>query len=54
MWNTWMESGGGEIPGGELGFLFVSAHGGKLGLSEGSVGRTLVSISGGGTGVAVM
>ena len=41
-----------ELLSGGLGTSFVSAHGSKLGVSEVSVGRTLVGITGEETDVA--
>ena len=47
MWNTCLRSGGGGIIGVGLGNSFVCAHGSKIGVSKGSVGRTIVGLAGG-------
>ena len=44
VWNTYLRSGGGGLLCGELVTFFVSVHGSKLGVSKGSVGRTLVDL----------
>ena len=54
MWNTCLRSGGGGLLSGGLVTYFVSMNGSKLGVRDGSVGGTLVSISGGETGGEVL
>ena len=53
-WNNCLRPRGGGLLGGGLGTYFVSRHGSKLGVSGGSVVRTLVGISGWETGVEVL
>ena len=54
MWNSCLRSGGGVILGRGLGTSFVSALGRKLGVSKGSVGRTVVGLAGMETYVAAL
>ena len=44
MCNAVMRSGGGGLLGGGLGASIVSAHGSKIGVSEGSVCGTMVGL----------
>ena len=54
MFNLCLRSGGGGLLGGGLGTYFVSVHGSKLGVSEGSVGKTMVGLSREDTGVVLL
>ena len=54
MRNTCLRSEGGGLLGGRMEKYFVSVHGIKLGLSEGYIVGTLVSISVEDTGVVVL
>ena len=54
MWNNCLRSRCDGLIGGGLETYFVSVHGNKLGIKEGSVGGILVGIEVGETGVAVM
>ena len=54
MWNNCLRSGGGGLLGGRLRIFFVSMYGSKLGVSEGSIGITMVFLKVGETGVAVL
>ena len=54
MWNTCLMSGSVGLLGVGQGTYFVSVHGSKLGLREGSVGRNLVVLTGVYTYVAAL
>ena len=54
MWNVYLSSGGGEIPGGGLGTSFLSTHGSKIGVKKCYICGTMVGIAVGYTVVEVL